>query len=127
MDKSPTNYSLKQDRVFNSSGFKMLLDMVKLSLIKSECSTAQLSLSLFVLFFCCNRYVAFVELINLNDLLDNVTFYFRPIRSLEKIDRRMDDRKVTYRARLPLRKRKEKRKEMCDRHTHSHTFIVWSQ
>ena len=40
----------------------------------SECSTDQLSLSLFVLLSKCSRYVAFVELIHLNDLLDDVTF-----------------------------------------------------
>ena len=40
----------------------------------SECGTAQLSLSLFILFSYCSRYVAFVKLINLNDLLDDVTF-----------------------------------------------------
>ena len=41
---------------------------------KSESDTAQLSLSLFVLLYCCSRYVAFVELIHHNDLLDDVTF-----------------------------------------------------
>ena len=41
--------------------------------LKSECGTAKLSLPLFVLFSCCSRYVAFVDLINLNDLLvDNI-------------------------------------------------------
>ena len=54
----------KQDRVVNPSGFKMLL----------ECRTALLSLSLFVLFSCCSRYVAFVKLIDLNGLLDNDSF-----------------------------------------------------
>ena len=43
---------------------------------KSECSIAQLRLSLFILFSCCSRYVAFVELIHLNDLNDNETFIF---------------------------------------------------
>ena len=60
---------LKQGQVVNSSCFRMLLDMVKLSLIKAESSKAKFSLSLFVLFSCCSRYVAFVELIHLNDLL----------------------------------------------------------
>ena len=37
--------------------------------LKSECGTGKLSLSLFVLFSCCSRYVAFFNLIHLNDLL----------------------------------------------------------
>ena len=70
----------------------------------SECGTAQLSLLLCVLYFCSSRYVAFVELIDLNDLLDDVTFPLstnqKPRKNLHTEDRRTD-RKVTYRARLP--------------------------
>ena len=62
---------------------------------KSECGTAKLSLSLFVLFSSCSWYVAFVELIHLNDLLvlllcmthgDVADFW--PIRGLEIISDR---------------------------------------
>ena len=42
----------------------------------SEGETAQPSLLLFAFFSCCSRYVTFVELIHLNDLLDNVAFLF---------------------------------------------------
>ena len=41
-----------------------------ISKIKSDCSIAQLSLS----FFPAAAYVHLIELINLNDLLDDVTF-----------------------------------------------------
>ena len=44
--------------------------------MKSEGCTTQLSHPLFVSFSGCNRYVAFVELIHLNDLNDNETFIF---------------------------------------------------
>ena len=37
--------------------------------LKSKCGAAKLSLPLFVLFSCYSRYVAFVELIDLNVLL----------------------------------------------------------
>ena len=40
-------------------------------LFNSACGTAKLSHPLFVLFSCCTRYVAFFELIHLNDLIDN--------------------------------------------------------
>ena len=55
-----------QDRGVNSLGYKMLL----------EFGIAQLSLSLCVLFSCCSRYVAFIDVIHLDDLLDDVTFLF---------------------------------------------------
>ena len=42
----------------------------------SECGPAQYSLLLLVFHSCCSRYVAFVELIHLEDLLDDVTFLF---------------------------------------------------
>ena len=42
------------------------------SLSNSEYGTAQFSHPLFVSISCCSRYVAFVELIHLNDLIDNV-------------------------------------------------------
>ena len=88
----------------------------------SECGTAQLSLLLCVLYFCSSRYVAFVELINLNALLDDVTFPLstnqKPRKNLHTdgrttdgrttdgrtTDGRQTDRKVTYIARLPLLK-----------------------
>ena len=41
-----------------------------------ECGTTQFSLVLFVLYSCCSRSVAFVKLIHLNDLLDDVNFLF---------------------------------------------------
>ena len=37
------------------------------SLLRSECSIAQLSLQLFVIFSCCSRYVGFFDLIHVND------------------------------------------------------------
>ena len=48
--------------------------MIQLGTDKFKCGTAHLSLSLFVLFSCFSIYVAFVELIHLNDLLKDVTF-----------------------------------------------------
>ena len=42
----------------------------------SKWGPAQFSLSLFVLYSGCSRYIAFVELIHLDDLLDDVTFLF---------------------------------------------------
>ena len=75
----------KQDQVVNSLGSKMLL----------EFGIAQLSLSLCVLFSCCSRYVAFLELIHLNDLLVDVTFLFLTDQKPRKIYRRMDDRRTT--------------------------------
>ena len=97
----PWKFYVKQDRVVNSSGFKMLLDMVvKLSLTKSECGTAQLTLSLFVLLSCCNRFVVFVELIHLNDLLDDVIFLFsanqKPRKNWHTDDRRTMDRQKMW-------------------------------
>ena len=54
----------------------------------------------------CFPAAAFVKLIHLNDLLDDVTFLFLTIQKPKKIyrrtaGRRQTDRKVTYRARLP--------------------------
>ena len=77
--------------------------------LKSEFGTAKLSLPLFVWFSCCSRYVVFVKLIHLNDLLDDVTFPLstnqKPRRNLHTHGRHTDDtqtyRKVAYRARLP--------------------------
>ena len=67
----------------------------------AELGQAQLNHSLFVLCSCCSRYVAFVELIHLNDLLDNVTFLFstnqKPRKKLTH-RRQTADRKLTYRA-----------------------------
>ena len=66
--------------------------------------TAQLSHLLFILYSSCSRYVAFVELIRLDDLLDNVTFLFstnqKPIKNLQT-HTHTTDTKVTYIARLP--------------------------
>ena len=71
----------------------------------SEFGTAQLSLLLCVLYFCSSRYVAFVELIHLNDLLDDVTFPLstnqKPRKNLQTDDgrttdgRQTDDRRTT--------------------------------
>ena len=55
--------------VFFFAGWQFILIQ-----FKSKCVTAKLSLSLCVLFSWCSWYVAFVELIHLNDLLDDVTF-----------------------------------------------------
>ena len=44
---------------------------------KPECGTAQLSHLLIVLFSCCSRYVAFFELIHLNDLPSYVVQCFQ--------------------------------------------------
>ena len=88
---------------------------LKSNFSNSKCGTAQIRLLLFVFYSCCNRYVAFVELIHLNDLLDDVTFPLstnqKPRKNLHTDGRRTDDRrttdgrrtdrKVTYRARLP--------------------------
>ena len=61
----------------------------------SECGTAQLSLLLCVLYFCSSRYVAFVELINLNNLLDDVSFPLssnqKPRKKLHMDGRQTDD------------------------------------
>ena len=43
---------------------------------KSKCGTTWFSLSLFDLFSGCSGYVAFVELIGLNDLLDDIDIRF---------------------------------------------------
>ena len=40
----------------------------------SKCGTAQLSLSLFVLFSCSSKYFSFIKLIHLSDLLNDVRF-----------------------------------------------------
>ena len=84
---APTHIHKQQDRVVNCSGSDMVnfllyrvqrVNTTKTGIIlisfNSECGTAQLSLLLCVLYFCSSRYVAFVELIDLNDLLDDVTF-----------------------------------------------------
>ena len=77
-----------------NSGSKMMLGLGK----------AQLSLSLFVLFSCRSRYIAFVELIHLDDLLNDVTFLFlthqKPRKNLRTVGQ-TTDRKGTYRARMP--------------------------
>ena len=70
----------------------------------SECGTAQLSLPLFVLCSCCSRYVVFVELIHLNDLLDNITFLLPTNQRPKKIYTRTKDRKLTY-TKVALAKR----------------------
>ena len=63
-----------------------------------ECGTAQLSLLLCVLYFCSSRYVAFVELIDLNDLLDDVTFPLstnqKPRKNLHTHTQTTDDRRT---------------------------------
>ena len=60
-----------------------LLDDVKIYFLESnfssmysECGTTQLSLLIFVLYYWCSEYVAFVKFIHLNDLFDYVTFLF---------------------------------------------------
>ena len=70
----------------------LLLLMTLSMLLKSECGTAKLSLPLFFLFSWCSRYVAFVEVINLNVLLvylrctmPSDVADFRPIRGREII------------------------------------------
>ena len=46
--------------------------------------------SLFDLFSCCRIYAAFVALIHLNDLLDDVTFLFWTKQKLRKSDKKSD-------------------------------------
>ena len=64
----------------------------------SECGTAQLSLSLFLLYRVqranSSRYVAFVELIHLNNLLDSVTFSLLTNHRPRKCDKTYIERHI---------------------------------
>ena len=61
-DMLPSIVTLKEFIIFNFSLKDFALVQKKID---------RISLSSFVLFSCCSRYVAFVEFIHLNDLIDS--------------------------------------------------------